>query len=772
MLLILGVGNAWASTTYYSRAGVKVASGSGTVYVKKSAKTASASSYDKTTTGTSFVYTDDASSETQNFSTNFAICAVPATDYRFDGWTLSGSWGTNPNTTSASTYGVVKGSATSGGNSATTGTAAAKFVQISIASATPTSVTLNPTNASASCGDYTGTVTFTTTNDNAAAQIGAPTFGSTSGSGTWTASNSWAAGTSTVTYTFKGNGYYGGSGTASGSRNNSATLTLPTAGGTSSKSVTFTANFPSLHLSEGSTSKVYPVTPTTTVDGTATFPVQYCDGAFDFNATITGASGGTWTPGAITVAITDVTTGSGMVTVPFTFNAGGATGDFSATLTLTPVANTGGSSQSVTVTAYAEQVYDYDVEVYNASGEKISDDDQNSKASWTEGLKLANANEGSTIKLMRNVSDVNTLQTITKSVTIDLNGKTISGTGATQKISSTTYYTLFYCGTAGKTITIKDSKTGGKIKAIRDLNARLYTFVSYNGNHIVLQSGTVESENTGIYSSSKKSVGTCPIYVKTKSTFTQDGGVVSSIAGRNAYGVIGEANATTHSTITLNAGEIKVSTPVGAYGVVSTGEINIHEGAIVNVRTESVNGVAGGAPAYGIQINASANATDASSYYGTLNMDGGTIRVFTTTTTCYGILVQGVTVAATSATDGTHSNKATPHCNITGGSIDVYSTSTTAQGIQVIGDTNTKTGEHVVAQIKNCNITVSGEHPSASTNAANIYGVYVHAVNDSARLGLRQGDVELTNCNVSAIARKGQTAPPLRFTFTQCNLAN
>ena len=218
LALVMSIGNAWGAT-YYSRAGVKVASGSGKVYVKKGATTASASSYDKTTDGTSFVYTDDASSQSQNFSTNFAICAVPATDYRFNVWTLEGDWSKEPSPNSASTYGVVNGTSGFGGDNATTGTAAASFVQISIASVTPTSKTLSPTDARTTCGDYTGTVTFTTTNDNAAAQIGAPTFTKT-GSGTWNATNYWAAGTSTVTYTFKGNGYYGGSGTSSGSRSN------------------------------------------------------------------------------------------------------------------------------------------------------------------------------------------------------------------------------------------------------------------------------------------------------------------------------------------------------------------------------------------------------------------------------------------------------------------------------------------------------------------------------------------------------------------------
>ena len=738
LFISLGIGNAWAGgSTYYSRAGVKVASGSGTVYVKKGATTASASSYDKTTTGTSFVYTDDASSETENFSTNFAICAVPATDYRFDGWTLSGSWSTNPTATLASTYGVVKGSATSGGSSATTGTAAAKFVQISIASVTPTSKTLSPTDARTTCGDYTGTVTFTTTNDNAAAQIGTPTFGSTTGSGTWTASNSWAAGTSTVTYTFKGNGYYGGSGTSSGSRNNSATLTLPTAGGTSSKSVTFTANFPDLELGEGSTSKVYPVTPTTTVDGTATFPVQYCDGAFDFNATITGASGGTWTPGAITVAITDAATGSGMVTVPFSFNAGGATGDFSATLTLTPVANTGGSAQSVTVTAYAEQVYDYDVEVYNASDVKISDN----TTMWADGLTLANSNAGSTIKLMRNI-DLGTLtatQSVTNNITLDLNGKTLSGT------VSSSIPRLIYMNASGKTLTIKDGKTGGKLSATGSYSNALYCVQINNGN-VILNSGTIEIENTNTSQTTADRLYATAVYVNSGKSFTMNGGVVKGTRNaRDAYGIYGASSATAQSEITINNGAVYAYGKTYAYGIRSYGVVNIHNGTIHAEAT-------GTSYAYGVFLRASANATASSGYYGKLNMDGGLVEAVSKTTYAYGVFAdrhRAGTGAAT-AVDGTHSNQETGLLNITGGTIKGLPTTTYGYGVIVYGDFSSKDNKHITHIIKNATIEAEGNE--------SVYGVQALAEVNGTDGTCHKADVEFTNCNITANAKTKGTA--------------
>ena len=751
LFISLGIGNAWADSYYYAKLTLSTSgpTGAGSVYASTSTTQGSSASVGPT------------KSAANTKSVVFYGVAKPNAGYYFDKWTNTQNCSFD-DATKASNVKITVSTSQTSESSAVEGKAVATFGTVTV-SAAPSDVNINATDPSATYPDVGGVVVgFTTSKSNGNGDF---TTGG-SGDSRWTIS-AWpthaSATSTTFNYKFVGNGSYGTT-----DRTFTKTVTLKGLNDATVKTCTLTAKYPNPKVVSADESDEYTKIFTTfkatdatqtAVEKTAVFDVAYADDGNNFTAAFSSVTGG----GAWNVTEITVDQNNQKATVTYTFNGNKAEGTHTALLTLTAkdcngwndgeVA--GSASASVTITAENEQESDYDVEVYNISGTKISDN----TTTWTQGLALANANEGSTIKLMRNVSDVNTLQTITKSVTIDLNGKTISGTGATQKISSTTYYTLFYCGTAGKTITIKDSKTGGKIKAIRDLNARLHTFVSYNGNHIVLQSGTVESENTGIYSSSKKSVGTCPIYVKTKSTFTQDGGVVSSIAGRNAYGVIGEAAATTHSTITLNQGEVNVKTPVGAYGVVSTGEINVHEGAVIKVRTEAVNGVAGGATAYGIQANVSAAATDASSYYSTLNMDGGLIDVFTTTTSCYGIFIQGATSAATeTATDGTHSNKATPHCNITGGRIKVYSTSTTAQGIQVIGDTNTKTGEHVVAQIKNMKIEVEGEHPSGSTNAANIYGIYVHAACDTARMGLRQGDVELTNCNVSATARKGQTA--------------
>ena len=345
LFISLGITNAWGGNSdYKSTLTVSVETGAGTVYVGKT------TSYEGGSDKNSKAYTQTTSG-TSAATHTFYIKAVPDTDYRFSEWTFGGTWATKPTATTAATNGQM-----SSGTTPVTATAQASFAQISIASVIPATVTLTPTDARTSCSDYTGSVVFTTSNDNAASQIGTPTFGSKTGSGTWNATNDWAAGTSTVTYTFKGNGYYGGSSTSSGSRSNSATLTLPTAGGTSSKSVTFTANFPSLVLSDATeNNKAYPINPTTDGTGTVVFPVQYCDGAFDFKASITGASEGTFTPGTISFTQTNAATGSGNITVPFTFNAGGATGDFSATLTLTPQANTGGTAKSVTITAYAEE---------------------------------------------------------------------------------------------------------------------------------------------------------------------------------------------------------------------------------------------------------------------------------------------------------------------------------------------------------------------------------------------------------------------------------
>ena len=785
LLFTLGIGNAWAggSTTYYSRAGVKVAStGGGTVYVK-SGTSVSSSSNDNSTTGTSVVYSANGSSTTQNAEVSFAILAVPNDDYRFDKWTLSG-WSTNPSTSAASATGKVKCSATSS-SSPTTATAEASFKQISISSVTPTSKTLNPTDARSTSTGATGTVTFSTTNDNASGQIGTPAFSDKSGSGTWEASNSWTAGTSTVTYTFKGNGYYGGSGTSSGSRNNSATLTLPTAKGTSSKSVTFTANFPSLVLSAGSSDKVYPASPTTTADGTATFPVQYCDGAFDFTASISDASGGTWIKGDISVAITDAATGSGTVTVPFTFNAGGATDDFSATLTLTPVANTGGTAQSVTITAYAEPEASNDVSVTTTAGVTTE------YATWAAGLAAANASAGCTLTLLRNIDLTTTYgltstQGITQTFTLDLNGKTLSAAINGSVLNPTK---------SGKILTIKDSKTGGRIQNITpDYNGATYA-VNISAGTVNLESGIIYAENQKQYSYGTSSVGgtatnATSMEVRTVklaagAKFNMTGGKVEAHGTRTVRAIYQESSKANTTEVNISGGEVYAEAPSYVYGIYAWGKVNISGNAQINVKINDglVNGNATYQSSkfdsytlhrygYAVYMLASASKTPSACYFGTLKMTGGTINVENVNKTLNGTSLNtehtyGVYMGISSAkmgnangeaTDGTNTQKASSIGSIENATINVTHAGVQVYGFDVLGCYNSFDNSTTPFTIKNSTInvtawqTVYGVLSDVSIDWSNDLTTYTGSGRCSA------GNIELTNTTINATTTGGTGA--------------
>ncbi|MBR1786045.1 MAG: hypothetical protein IJ756_02645, partial [Paludibacteraceae bacterium] len=779
VLLMLPVAmTSWAgggSTTYYTKATVAVKTGSGTVYVNNASP---ATSGDSTTTTTAAAATN--STATKDAEQTYFISAVPATDYRFAGWTLSG-WQSSPSTTTATTSGTVKASATSS-SSPTTGTAQATFLQISIASVTPTTVTLNPTDARTSCSDYTGSVVFTTSNDNAASQIGAPAF-TNSGSGTWAATKDWAAGKSTVTYTFKGNGYYGGSGTSSGNRNNSATLTLPTAGGTSSKSVTFTANFPSLVLFDAAENNTaYPINPTSDGTGTVVFPVQYCDGAFDFTATITGASGGTFTPGTISFTQTDAATGSGNITVPFTFNAGGAEGDFSATLTLTPQANTGGTAKSVTITAYAEAEATNDVSVTTSAGVETE------YATWAQGLAAANASAGSTLTLLRNIDltstyGITSTQGITQTFTLDLNGKTLSGA-----INGS----ILNPKTAGKTFTIRDSKIGGKIVNESSYNGIIYV-INISAGTVNLESGTIYCHNTAqyAYGTTGHTDGTAnlvsmqahAIKMAATTTLNISGGKVHALCSRNSNAIYQESSKANNTVLNITGGEILGEGPSNVFGIHAWGKVNISGGTVsVLVNDDVVDGNTTYSSdywndytlhryGYAIHMYATSNATQANNYFGTLTITGGTINATNVNKTLNGTTPQTehtyaiyMDISATGAgagktgPDGTKVMKACAIGSMDNATINVDHTGVQAYGVFVRGSYNSFNNTTTPFIIKNSIINVTAYQTA--------FGVYSDAyVNWSSTLtaltgngGCTNGDVELTNVTINSTTTGGTGA--------------
>ena len=739
LFISLGIGNAWAHDTHYGKAVLNNATGNGTVYLS----TASGSNSGQTgTTGTagaagstSYI-TWNCGGSSGNDSKTYYARGTANDGYYFAGYATSST--ATSYTASTTGWSPTKASSTSSGTP-TTSTIYGFFKPVTIPSvALPSPSHFDATNTATTCLDYTGTVVFTTANADAKEDFQTPTITNKSGNGIYTITNhTYSANKVTVSYKFTGNGTYGGT-----NRSNSATITLTSAGGENSfTSQAITASFPNAKILSGSAEEIYTTFKAADatqagVQKTAVFDVELVDGTDNFDTpSITGTGASHFTYNSMSYA-------DGKLTVTYTYNGNKEAGDHTATLTLKVNDAIGGTdatygSQSVTLTAHNEQEADYDVEVYNASGTKISDN----TTMWADGLELANSNAGSTIKLMRNI-DLGTLsayQSVTANITLDLNGKTLSAT-----VNGTTPCVL-YVNKASRTLTIIDSKTGGKISATGARNNALYGVFVNNGN-VILNSGTIEITNTNTSQTTADRLYATGVYVNAGKTFTMNGGsIVSHRAARDAYGVYVHGTATARGVATINGGTINVTSNTYAYGIRGYGDIEINGGTI---HAETLTG----AVAYGVQLRASANATASSGFYGELTMTGGTIEVVTKTTDAYGVFADRhrAGTGATTSVDGTHSNQETGLINITGGTIKATTTTTKAYGVMAYGSFSSKDNKHITHIVKNATIEAS------ATGTA--VGICANAEINGTVGACHHADFELTDCTVTAEARTSTTA--------------
>lgn len=576
--------------------------------------------------------------------------------------------------------------------------------------------------------------------------------------------------TVTVNYTFTGNNTnYGGA-----NRNNSAVLLVESLGDKGNgKSCTITANFPNARITGGSSDTLF--TTFKAADATqagvqkkAVFDVEYVDGTDNFEMpSIEGTDKSHFTCDSMSYA-------DGKLTVYYTYNGNKEEANqtpHTATLTLKVNKAIGGTdatygSKSVTLTAHNAQEATYDVEVYNASGVKISED---SKATWAYGLDLANKNAGSTLKLMRNI-DLGTItatNNITQAITIDLNGKELR---AAVNATSVGVLTI----TAAVPVTIKDSKTGGKIINEIARNSEIRTiFVNKAGATLTLESGTIAVNNLGQYASAAATVNgvavakyaSCSaraIHQNAGTTVNINGGRVEAHGTRSVYGIVQASSVATNkagtTVLNITGGEIYAEAPYGAYGLQGYGKVNF-SGGNINVKAntnmvdasyaaDNVNNKYNGL-IYGISISAYANATPTSCYYGTLNMTGGNInvtneRVYAVDRKSYGVLIDcaNANMGANTAVDGSKCQKAAAKGSIDGGTITVNSGTYYSFGVYMSGSYNSYDSTSHVLTVKNCTIDVK-----AHTFA---YGVFSQGAVNSTNGGCYHGDIELTNCDVTA----------------------
>ncbi|MBP5477704.1 MAG: hypothetical protein J6Y00_08510, partial [Paludibacteraceae bacterium] len=756
-LLFLMAGNAWASTskTYYATMNV-AATGSGTVYVNASGTTSQ---------------TKSTSSTSSSASISFNIYATANAGYKFSSW--SGSGITFGSATTANTTGAISSNSTS--SPGTSKTATASFVAIQ-ATAAPANVNIAATDPSTTYPENTDerTLTFTTTSNNALTDFTyAPANGA---SGKYTFAN-WRRVDAThvaVDYTFAGGGNYGGL-----TRVHQVNVTLKGKEHATVQTCTITATFPNAKIIDGSAETIYATykAADATQDGvekTAVFNVENVDGTNNFDTpTFTGADASHFSFNTMSYA-------DGKLTVKYIYNGNKETTSPTHTATLTLKVNNaiGGTdatygSKSITVTAYNEEEATEDVSVTTAANVTTN------YATFAAGLAAANASAGCTLKLLRNVDlgTITTTNNITKAMTIDLNGKTLK---AAVNASSVGILTI----TQAVAVTIKDSKTGGKIINEVDRNSEIRTiFVNKAGATLTLESGTLAVNNLRQYASAANadlgvtaastSCSARVIHAIAGTTVNINGGRVEAYGTRSVYGILQASSAATNkagtSVLNISGGEIYAEGPYSTMGVYAYGKVNLSGGTITAHVTTNMVDARYAADAtqnkyngygYGIYLHVSASATATSCYGGIMNMTGGTINVtndreYNGNYPNYGILFNAAAANVSSATavaaDGKSRGQiASATGSIDGGEINVTSGTQNSYGVYVLGSYNSYDNTNHVVQIKNCKIT-SKAYVSA-------YGVAAWGAINSTNGACYAGDVELTNCDVYAESLTTTTA--------------
>lgn len=265
-------------------------------------------------------------------------------------------------------------------------------------------------------------------------------------------------------------------------------------------------------------------------------------------------------------------------------------------------------------------------------------DDNVAKIGDTEYATLQSAidaaTSGQTVTLISNVSDFNQIYQISKSITLDLNGCTISGTGG--KFSETgSYQSMFYCSLNTAGITITDGKGGGAINVEASSDKPLY-FINFAGkSDLKLEGGTISVKNTG-------SANAFAIHHSGSGTVYVSGATINATAATGyAVGINNGAG-----TVNVSSGEVNATANGNgdADGIIVYGTANITGGKITAKATGTVYGLRSyGTTSVSKDAYISATSSNNKGYCltaekgGAFTMEGGTLYTET---------VNGVNVAS------------------------------------------------------------------------------------------------------------------------------
>ncbi len=383
------------------------------------------------------------------------------------------------------------------------------------------------------------------------------------------------------------------------------------------------------------------------------------------------------------------------------------------------------TEKTVPLSAFVVQAPDFDVRVTDSEGNLI----EGGETTWTLGLALANtpANAGCTVTLMRAVTGLAAYQEIKNTFTLDLNGKKLSGKNNGS---------IIYINSAGKTLTIKDSKSDGRIENINNTFTGIAYGVNVTAGSLILHSGTIHVENAG--ASGRRAVG---ILNKLGTEVSINGGKVEVYGNNDSYGIYQGDAAGDNVTFTLNNGEITIEGATTIMGIHARGSVNINGGIINATATTRYS--------YGIRLYASSSATLANNYWGKLNMTGGTINSTCTndvndTREAYGVFFDCANTAmgTATATDGSHTNKAAAVGTISNATINVTTNSRYSYGVLAYGSYQSKTNTYDKIKINNSTINSTAKYYYA-------YGVYACGGVNGTHGAKYFANIELTDCSVT-----------------------
>ncbi|MBQ2540293.1 MAG: InlB B-repeat-containing protein [Paludibacteraceae bacterium] len=383
-----------------------------------------------------------------------------------------------------------------------------------------------------------------------------------------------------------------------------------------------------------------------------------------------------------------------------------------------------------------------------------------------EAITVASGKKNATITILKDIAGINTEMTYTAkntTCTLDLNGHIVSGACAK----------LLTINASGSTFTITDNtiEKNGRLENIYAQNAVTYN-VTVTAGTLNLNAGTIYAQNLHQYrykkgaSDNVASMGTRAVQVAAAQRFNITGGRVEANGKYEVYGIAATGSAANQTVVDISGtGEVYAEGALNTYGIACGGKLNLKAGLVeahLNSSWANSYNTEGSdtdkkahATCRAITMSAKANATASSCYYGTLTVTGGTIKASTDailalsyTSNVYGVYmninVAGLGNRNFASTSGTNAQQASSIGSIKNAEIIVDNKANYGYGISVYGHYNSYNNSNSVFKVENTTVDVKAYYYA--------YGIYACGDIDGTTGECYTGDVELTNCTVTAEA--------------------